>query len=953
MNLTISISKQKIVTAKEFFSKILDEKLVLILSAILSVAATVFNFVHDWIVVYGDSESHLNIAKRVADSITPGLAQLGGIWLPIPHILMLPFVWSDTLWRTGLAGSIVSGAAFVVAAVFLYKTMFLLSKNKIASFAVALVFMLNPNALYMQSTPMTEMLLIAFFTLSTFYFIQFLLEVDQLKSLLLAGLFGFCAVLSRYDGWFLVALEAGAIVLYYLPLKNFSSVRGIKEFFQSSAYKKMEGYIFLFVTIAFLGIIIWLMWDFLILGDPLYFAHSEFSARSQQEVWQGKGELPAYHNIGQAVLYYLVTAMSNAGVLIFFPALLGFLYYISDKANPRRWLVALILATPFIFNILTLFMGQSVIFIRHLTPLNFEHSLFNVRYGLMALPLLAIGWGMIFLKSKSFGKLVLIGLFFLQFAMYGVGYSKVITWQDGTEGLSSAQRPDAERWIKDHYDFGLVLMDDYARTVSIVRSHIPMQNMIYIGNKPYWEESLVEPEKHAEWIVMQENDAVYQSLWQIPARKARLQKNYDLMYKSVPGVGANISIFKKKRAVAQEGNEVSNSSLFWNYQCVDTMKYSRDQARVYGLREDFDQFLTQEMSLIKDMGANCVSIGTPYDEEFVPYLTRWVKKAREYGLIVWFRGNLSGWEGWFDYPKFTDVQQHHNGIKNLITKHPELFEAGDIFTPAPEPENGIIGDPRDSSFNRSRFVQFLPDSYNNCVSSFAEIKKDVTCGFYGFNGDVAKQIIDKDLLVKIGDVIVIDHYVKTAEQLATDVKYLHDKLDALVMIGEFGAPIPDIHGPLTEQQQAQFIGDNFRLLYELRDSVIGMNYWVMRGGSTALVSDNGVDKKAGFGTIQAYFKPTQVRGTVLDTLGDPVVGAKIQIKEFDLETKTDELGLYEVNLPADRNITIAVSADKYSGDSERKVQLAAGKDIVTDFELTKNERGLWYRIKLWWKHVTD
>ena len=35
----------------------------------------------------------------------PGLAQLGGVWLPLPHLLMLPFVRKMEWWQNGLAGA--------------------------------------------------------------------------------------------------------------------------------------------------------------------------------------------------------------------------------------------------------------------------------------------------------------------------------------------------------------------------------------------------------------------------------------------------------------------------------------------------------------------------------------------------------------------------------------------------------------------------------------------------------------------------------------------------------------------------------------------------------------------------------------------------------------------------------------------------------------------------------
>jgi hypothetical protein len=163
----------------EKISQILSVNLIWVIGAISALVAlfsTFWSYSHNYIIAYGDAESHLNIAKRVIDSLTPGFAQLGGIWLPLPHLLLVPFVYFNFLWRSGLAGSIVSGVAFIISAVYIYKLAYLLTKNKGASFFAALVFILNPNILYLQSTPMTELSLIVFFILSSYQFIKFLQE---------------------------------------------------------------------------------------------------------------------------------------------------------------------------------------------------------------------------------------------------------------------------------------------------------------------------------------------------------------------------------------------------------------------------------------------------------------------------------------------------------------------------------------------------------------------------------------------------------------------------------------------------------------------------------------------------------------------------------------------------------------------------------------------------------
>ncbi len=85
-----------------------------------SAAAVFFFFSRGWLLYYGDAEAHLNIARRMFDSQTPGYDQIGTAWLPLPHWLMLPFVRSDEWWRSGIAGSISAAACFVAAGAFLF-----------------------------------------------------------------------------------------------------------------------------------------------------------------------------------------------------------------------------------------------------------------------------------------------------------------------------------------------------------------------------------------------------------------------------------------------------------------------------------------------------------------------------------------------------------------------------------------------------------------------------------------------------------------------------------------------------------------------------------------------------------------------------------------------------------------------------------------------------------------
>src|SRR5260370_19260403 len=76
----------------------------------LAVLVSLFSFLYYFqksdLLLYGDAVAHINIARRVFDSQTPGLLQLGTVWLPLPHLLMIPFIFSDAMWRRGAGGSL-------------------------------------------------------------------------------------------------------------------------------------------------------------------------------------------------------------------------------------------------------------------------------------------------------------------------------------------------------------------------------------------------------------------------------------------------------------------------------------------------------------------------------------------------------------------------------------------------------------------------------------------------------------------------------------------------------------------------------------------------------------------------------------------------------------------------------------------------------------------------------
>src|SRR5713101_7919557 len=157
-----------------------DALLVAQLAAAISIASFLYYVRHGDLLLYGDAVAHINIARRVFDSRTPGLLQLGTVWLPLPHLLMLPFLLSRWLWQTGIGGSIPSLFAYVLSVTGVFRLARIAPgvepesvPAKFAAWFAAAIFALNPNLIYLQTTAMTEPVYLALFIWAAVFFSDF------------------------------------------------------------------------------------------------------------------------------------------------------------------------------------------------------------------------------------------------------------------------------------------------------------------------------------------------------------------------------------------------------------------------------------------------------------------------------------------------------------------------------------------------------------------------------------------------------------------------------------------------------------------------------------------------------------------------------------------------------------------------------------------------------------
>src|ERR1700674_943814 len=285
-------------------------------AACVSFVSFAFYFQHGGLLLSGDAVAHINIARRVFDSRTPGLLQLGTVWLPLPHLLMIPFLIFDSAWQSGIGGSIPSMVAYALGAAGIFRLVREAlsfdsqpeSAARIAAWLSAIIYTANPNLIYLQTTAMTESLYLALFVWAAVYFSEFVQEASRAdegpsgaasSSLMKCGLCLAAACLARYDGWFLAAAMCVAALAVVLKSKVNNQI--LRRSFAK------------FVLLAAAAPALWLAYNAIIYRNPLEFANGPYSARAIEQKTQSAGN-PGHPGSGNpllAAMYFLKSAEAN------------------------------------------------------------------------------------------------------------------------------------------------------------------------------------------------------------------------------------------------------------------------------------------------------------------------------------------------------------------------------------------------------------------------------------------------------------------------------------------------------------------------------------------------------------------------------------------------------------------------------------------------------------------
>jgi hypothetical protein len=164
------------------------------------IAAAWVYYLQDLTLSHYDAKAHLVVARRVIDSITPGWRQIGAVWLPLPHLLNLLPVQVDLLYRTGASGIAISILSMGLATYACAEMVLRATGSRAGAVLCSTLLAFNPNILYLQSTPMTEPLLIGLLMLSAMTLYGWARE-GSTRWRRAAGWSLAAACLTRYEAW--------------------------------------------------------------------------------------------------------------------------------------------------------------------------------------------------------------------------------------------------------------------------------------------------------------------------------------------------------------------------------------------------------------------------------------------------------------------------------------------------------------------------------------------------------------------------------------------------------------------------------------------------------------------------------------------------------------------------------------------------------------------------------
>ena len=468
-----------------------------------------------------DARAHLVVARRILDSLTPGWQQIGAVWLPLPHLLNMIPVQVDAWYRNGASGIAISVLSMALAAGSLSAILLRTTGSVVAAVTGAVLLLVNPNVLYLQSTPMTEPLL---FGLSLFGVAATAGWLDSFDSQLptphspvptpnsqletpnsqlstqeaaaLPGLALAAVCMTRYEAWPITAAII-ALSLIVLLRRRVAFTAAVRRVLTLAAWPGVAIVLFSMNSR-------WVVGEWVTTGG--FFVPENVDALGHpmvawRQITDGMRELSGSALIwcgytGAALLavdYARSGTRASLALLLALAAAAALPMYAYLQGHPFR-----------IRYDLPLVIAAAAIFAGGLTVLP----------RLMRLPVAAAALSMTVLQAHPFDR------------------DAPLVRESQREAVAMEGRRAVTAYLKEHYDGRTIMMSmgslgHYMHDLSL--AGFAIKDFLHEGNGEIWRFAMLNPDGHAGWLIVEESAEGGDALHHAAGRDAHWRAGFDVV----------------------------------------------------------------------------------------------------------------------------------------------------------------------------------------------------------------------------------------------------------------------------------------------------------------------------------------------------------------------------------------------------------------------------------------
>lgn len=433
-----------------------------------------------------DAQSRVANAFYAIAGRTPHLASIGFVWNPLPSILEIPLVAFRGIWpaltQDAIAGVIVSAVSGGIAVAYVYKTVILLGIQRAWSIALTVIFALNPLIMFYAANGMSDMMFLSAMLGAGYSAIRYT-KYRNVRAIVAAGVWLAIGFGYRYEG----AVYAVTLVLVLVPLTL--TAKGNSERRDASAL------VLLGVPLTYVGGL-WVLVNWVIMGNPLYFLNSPYSNAAQTKTG-------AYANTALTAAYHdpLASIWFAVEHLVIYPPVVVMLFLVvwwllRGTMTPFVWVVmALGVADPLV-QVVSAFVGASS---------------GQERYFLFYVPLGVLLGASAVVRSRRSWRLVVVGALALgnvgtivasSNTILGGGVSQILpAIASGSHARASLASAPMNFYLSSHRH-AVVLVDTFEGWAIVLGSSHPSQFLT--TNDPQFAAVLSHPVGHVNAILVPE-----------------------------------------------------------------------------------------------------------------------------------------------------------------------------------------------------------------------------------------------------------------------------------------------------------------------------------------------------------------------------------------------------------------------------------------------------------------